>query len=109
MITLAVALTSHKLLIISPGSTIVSSDPIVAVFHSSSLLSKAKKLSTTSETKWISLGNKEDTDAEDLLVTGLALVASKEVVEIPEFAPTDLVFTMMTEDGTLLPFTHLVS
>jgi hypothetical protein len=110
LVTLALALTSQKPLIISPGSNLPQTAPVTAIIQSSTLFSAAQSISTTPDAKWISLGGagEKSSIAEDLLVTGQALVDNGEAPAVADADPKDVALTIVSE-GIPLDFTHLVS
>ena len=107
LITLALALTPHKPLVVAPGSSLPATTPVTAIIQSSTLFLAAKKLSATPDAKWISLGGAGETsaEAEELLAAGKALLADAPAV--PEAQPSDVALTIISE-GIPLSITHLV-
>lgn len=110
LITLALSLTKHTPLVISPGSSIPHHAPVTAIIQSSSRFVSAQSLSATPDAKWISVGGEGERSevAEDLIITGRALVEGREVSESLVCEPADLALTIVS-DGVPLAFSHLVS
>jgi hypothetical protein len=112
LIILALSLTKHTPLVISLGSTIPNHAPVTAIIQSSSRFISAQSLSATPDAKWISVGvggeGESSAVAEDLLITGKALVEGGEVSEPLTCEPSDLALTIVS-DGVPLAFSHLVS
>lgn len=108
LITLALALTPHKPLVVSPGSKLPAATPVTAIVQSSTLFSAAQQLSTSPDAKWISLGapGEKSAVAEDLLASGKALFAEAPAVE--EALPSEVALTIVSE-GIPLAISHLVS
>lgn len=109
LVTLALSLTSHKPLVISPGSDIPSTESVTAVIHSTNFLAIAKSLPVTPGGKWLSLGGDGEISAvaQDLLSTGLDLIKSGQVVAVPEQDPNDVAVTFLS-DGVVLSLSNLV-
>ncbi|SCV69040.1 BQ2448_2060 [Microbotryum intermedium] len=122
--TLALSLTSHRPIVIAPGSKIPADlDPVGAIIYSASLLSTVQFIPGSSEAKTIVLGASEtdgendndesepSTIAADLLVTGRSLLAEGKEAGKPssddnEVDPKDVALTIVS-DGVALPLTHI--
>ncbi|ORY72574.1 Proteophosphoglycan 5 [Leucosporidium creatinivorum] len=108
LVTLALALSPQKPLVISPGSNLPETAQVTAIIQSSTLFAAAQSISHTPDAKWISLGGagEKSEAAEDLLVTGRALIANNEAPPPTEAEPSDVALTIVSE-GVPLSITHL--
>ncbi|KAK4698353.1 secretory carrier-associated membrane protein, partial [Phenoliferia sp. Uapishka_3] len=106
LVTLALALTNQKPIVISPGSTLPAGTHVTAIIQSSTLFSPAQQLSPYPNAKWISLGSptEKSAEAEELLKVGKALLGDATMVV--EAQPSEVALTIVSE-GILLGFTHL--
>ena len=99
-------MTSHKPLVVAPGSTIPLGTLVTALVYSSSLASTVAQISLPPDARRIVL-DVNSTVAEDLLATGKQLLANGEATAVPVVEPTDLALTFIS-GGIALPYTHLV-
>lgn len=109
--TLALALTSHKPVVVAPGSKLPEIEPVGAILCSSALSTASSAVPRLADAKSIVLDEdgSATAEAEELLALGRSLVANDEAPPPPpEVEPKDIALTMVSE-GVALELTHVVS
>ncbi|KAK4058727.1 hypothetical protein OIO90_000171 [Microbotryomycetes sp. JL221] len=111
LLTLALALSPHDVVVISPDSNIPSQgfEPAQVIIHSSDRTTEADNVPRSiSATKLISIGTPEQPSAEaqEWIETGKTIIADGKASAVPEQQPADVALTMVSE-GIALKLTHL--
>ncbi|GAA6061663.1 hypothetical protein JCM10212_000846 [Sporobolomyces blumeae] len=106
LVTLALATSSHKPLVVSPGSELPNDEDVTAVVHSATNALSASAFATGPNATFIALGGEGDSTADDILATGKALVAAGEAEEVAKAEPTDVALTFFC-DGVALDIPHV--
>lgn len=108
LVTLALATSPYKPIVIAPGSSIPEDSEIVGFVHSATKFVSARGGSANSNAVTIVLGD-EDQTAQDILATGKAVVTGGEGAQNPSTVePADLALTLISDD-IALDFSHVVS
>jgi len=108
LVTLALATSSYKPIVIAPGSSIPEDSEIVGFVHSTTKFVSAQGGSANSNAVTIVLGDEDET-AQDILATGKAVVTGGEGAQNSSAVePADLALTLISDDISL-DFSHVVS
>ncbi|GAA5958671.1 hypothetical protein JCM21900_001547 [Sporobolomyces salmonicolor] len=108
LVTLALATSPLKPVVVAPGSALPDAADITAIVHSSTKFVAARGVSANPDATILILGGEGDlaADAQDLLAMGKTLVAGGEAFEAVSAEPSDVALTIIS-DGIPLELTHL--
>jgi hypothetical protein len=112
LVTLALATSSYKPIVIAPGSSIPDESDIVGIVHSITKFVSARGVSANPDAVVILLGDESDV-ADDIFATGKAIVSGggggpEEVGKSSPSEPSDLALTVISE-GISLDFSQVAS
>ncbi|GAA5951745.1 hypothetical protein JCM3765_003104 [Sporobolomyces pararoseus] len=107
LVTLALASSTLKPIVIAPGSSIPDESDIVGIVHSTTRFVSARGVSANPDAVLVVLGD-EDGTAEDILATGKSIVSGEgeEAQESTRAEPSDLALILISQ-GIPLEFSHV--
>ncbi|GAA5911080.1 uncharacterized protein JCM6883_004263 [Sporobolomyces salmoneus] len=107
LVTLALATSSHKPVVIAPGSQIPDEKDITGIVHSATKFISARGVSANPDAVLIVLGEEDDNEtADDVLATGKAVLSGETTQESSKAEPSHLALTLISE-GISLDFSHV--